>query len=221
MLRWLVLPWGRTSGQRIVLDADTGTIQIYNASDVLVAEVSVDGFTAYSAAGTPQLARLNSAAVEFQDSDETYDSLPEISHTASALVSSLSLESGDVAGGGERAIVTLTSAISGNPRVQVYSPGGIGADQCDMDVRGMLSARNIASGMVQIVPVANSPTSVAVTGLNVAGTSFSAFATALTAVPGSTVIETSVNNLSATSLNVCVYRTNTTTTGVYWMVIGR
>lgn len=35
-LRYLVLPWGRTSGRRIVLDGDNGEILIYDAANTLV-----------------------------------------------------------------------------------------------------------------------------------------------------------------------------------------
>lgn len=41
-LRNLVLPWGRTTGPRIVLNGDTGQIQVYDASNDLVIEISAD-----------------------------------------------------------------------------------------------------------------------------------------------------------------------------------
>jgi hypothetical protein len=41
-LRNLVLPWGQTSGRRIVLDGDNGRINGYNASDQLVWQLRVD-----------------------------------------------------------------------------------------------------------------------------------------------------------------------------------
>ena len=53
-LRNLVLPFGRTSGQRIILDGDNGTIKVYNASNVLIAEISptADVVKVYGADGS-------------------------------------------------------------------------------------------------------------------------------------------------------------------------
>lgn len=88
-------------------------------------------------------------------------------------------------------------------------------------ISGVLTAANIASGAVTITPVANTPTSVTVSGLSVAGSTFTGHATASTAVIGSTVQGVAVSSVTATGLLVWVYRTNTTATGVNWMVIGK
>lgn len=42
-LQWLVLPWGATSGARIVLNSETGSIEIYNSADELVISISATG----------------------------------------------------------------------------------------------------------------------------------------------------------------------------------
>jgi hypothetical protein len=86
---------------------------------------------------------------------------------------------------------------------------------------GVLRADNIASGNVTITPVANTPTSVTVSGLSVTGSTFTGQATAVTTVIGSTVQGVSVSSVTATGLLVWVYRTNTTATGVHWLVIGK
>lgn len=99
-------------------------------------------------------------------------------------------------------------------------------------VTDLLSAGNIASGRVTITPVANDPTGVAVTGLSVKTSASSADAadvsvvtTAQTAVPG-TVTETSASGLTFSGANmtgftVYIYRSNTTSTSVFWIAIGR
>lgn len=46
------------------------------------------------------------------------------------------------------------------------------------------------------------------------------FVTGDTSVPGQTVLEVSANNVTAEGCNVWIYRTNTTSTGVWWMAIG-
>ncbi|TDC20625.1 hypothetical protein E1265_21380 [Streptomyces sp. 8K308] len=220
MLRWLVLPWGKTSGRRIVLDGQNGGVQIYDDSNTLVADLGPDvnadsqnpaglwtrgyqfprAIYSFLGGGIVQFGTVTASAINTRSSVSfsVVDSAPRST--------TLQLTSGAPIGTTDQAIVSLTSRVGSAPAVAVS---------------GVLTASNIATGLAQITPVANSPTSLSITGLNVTGSNLVAFATALTAVPGSTVIETSVNNLSNTSLNVWVYRTNTTTTGVYWMVIGR
>lgn len=95
---------------------------------------------------------------------------------------------------------------------------------------GMLSAGNIATGSVNIVPsAANTPTSALVTFPALAGTTFRGFATASTTVPGTRVNATptaagvtgvSTSSTTSTSTLVHVNRENTTSTTVNWMVIG-
>lgn len=43
-LRWIVLPWGAESGERIVIDAVNGEISFYDADDVLVIQLGPDTF---------------------------------------------------------------------------------------------------------------------------------------------------------------------------------
>ncbi|MER6092460.1 hypothetical protein [Streptomyces bluensis] len=85
-------------------------------------------------------------------------------------------------------------------------------------VEGLLTARNIVTGSVTITPVANTPTSVNVTGLNLPGTVHRAFLTAQSQVPG-TVVECSATNVTSTGLTVWVNRTNNTSTNIWYLVI--
>lgn len=82
-----------------------------------------------------------------------------------------------------------------------------------------LPVGNIAAGSVSITPVANTPTSGAVTfGKTLPGT-VRMWCTAETLAPG-TVLETSVTAVTSTGANVWIYRTNTTATNVRWIAIG-
>jgi hypothetical protein len=85
---------------------------------------------------------------------------------------------------------------------------------------GIFIPPNMAWGSVLVTPVANTPTSVTVSGLDVAGTQFVAFVTAMSGVPGSTVLEVSALNPTSSSVDVVIYRTNNTQTRVYWQVLG-
>lgn len=88
-------------------------------------------------------------------------------------------------------------------------------------VAGVLAADSIAFGRVNITPsAADTPTPVSVTGLSLKGSNFRALATASTSLPGRAVTGVSVTNASATGLTIWLTRTNTTTTGVDWMLIG-
>jgi hypothetical protein len=75
-------------------------------------------------------------------------------------------------------------------------------------------------GAVLITPVANTPTSATITGLTTKGDSFFAFSTPNTTVVGSQVMGTSVSSVTSTGLTLWIYRTNTTSTTVYWMHVG-
>lgn len=48
----LVIPTGATTGARIVLNGLTGQIQVYNSSNVLVAQIDSTGLQTYSSSGT-------------------------------------------------------------------------------------------------------------------------------------------------------------------------
>lgn len=51
-LRTLVLPYGQTSGRRIILDGVNGRIDVYNALDQLITRIDSTGYHLYDAGGT-------------------------------------------------------------------------------------------------------------------------------------------------------------------------
>ncbi|MFF0291029.1 hypothetical protein [Streptomyces sp. NPDC005262] len=86
---------------------------------------------------------------------------------------------------------------------------------------GRLTAGNMAFGSVNITPsAANAPTSFTVSGLHVAGSTFRAFVTANTTVPGTSVTGVGATSVTATGLTVWLTRSTTVTTTVFWMVVG-
>ncbi|MEU6318086.1 hypothetical protein [Streptomyces sp. NPDC047009] len=88
-------------------------------------------------------------------------------------------------------------------------------------IGGFFTAGNIAWGTVLITPTAaNTPTSVMVQGLNVAGGTFQVFVSANSGVPGVGMLGVSSTNRSSTGLTLWLTRSDTTTTTVYWMLIG-
>lgn len=89
----------------------------------------------------------------------------------------------------------------------------------DSSVVGYLPAANVATAIVAITPVANTPTSGTVSwGKTLPGT-VRAWCTAETVAPG-TVLETSVTAVTSTGATVWIYRTNTTLTSVAVIAIG-
>lgn len=86
---------------------------------------------------------------------------------------------------------------------------------------GRLTAGNMAFGSVNITPSASdTPTSFTVSGLHVAGSTFRAYVTANTTVPGTSVTGVGATSVGTTGLTVWLTRANTLTTTVFWMVVG-
>lgn len=84
---------------------------------------------------------------------------------------------------------------------------------------GLFSASSIAVGQVSITPsAANTPTSAAVSYGPLGGTLYTGLALANTTAPGTAVTGVSMSAVGSTSANVWLTRTNTTATGVFWMV---
>lgn len=107
-----------------------------------------------------------------------------------------------------RRVVTLTASMDSSIRAG------------DFDVTGAVDPANMAWGAVTITPVANTPTSITVTGLALQGTGpVRAQANSHTTVPGSTVKECGVSGLSPDGLKIWTYRTNTTNTLVHYLII--
>lgn len=115
---------------------------------------------------------------------------------------------GSNAGGGYHSMVIKGAGITwyGSTRQMTFTDG-------------VLRAPNIVTGVVTITPVANTPTSITVSGLNVPGTIHRAFITASSAVPG-TIMECTATNVTATGLTVWINRTNATNTAVWYLIVG-
>lgn len=91
-------------------------------------------------------------------------------------------------------------------------------DKFTVDKDGKVAASNLASGHVTITPVANTPTSINVTGLNLVGTP-RVVATPGTSLPGTQVTGVGVTNVTTSGFTIWVTRTNTTSTGIDWIVL--
>lgn len=87
--------------------------------------------------------------------------------------------------------------------------------------QGIFYAPNMAWGRVTVnVITANTPASIAVTGLDVAGTTFQAYATALATSVGNVVTGVGAASISSGGLTVYANRTTVGTVQVAWMIIG-
>lgn len=95
---------------------------------------------------------------------------------------------------------------------------GIIAD--DVHVTGSLEAGNMQVGVTALVPVANKPTKVVVSGLNLQGTGpVRVIATAESTVPGSTFREVTTADHTPYGFSIWGYRTNTTSTNIHWLAM--
>ncbi len=89
-----------------------------------------------------------------------------------------------------------------------------------VDVTGALQAGNIAAGLTNITPVANKPTKIAVTGLDLQGRGpVRVIVTATSTVPGSAFKEVTTADHTPYGFSIWVYRTNTTVTQINWFAI--
>lgn len=95
-------------------------------------------------------------------------------------------------------------------------------DGDQVSVGGMFYADNYRTGRVTITPsAANTPTSVTVTGIGMGGSgAVRAYATPSTTVPGTSVTGVGCTSAGRDGVTVWVTRTNTTATGVDWLLIG-
>lgn len=216
-------------GARIVLNQETQSLQVYDSDGTtLLAELGPisgggggglwtrglqdpNNFSAYLASGLLQFRPVQNGLVDVP-AGSSYD-------TDAFQYSDYVLTSGAVGASDHRALMILESLYDGQ-RPYVYVQGEQ-STPCNFDVLGSLTASNLAWGTTNITPsAANTPTSAAVTGLNVDGSSLMALVTANTAVPGTQVTGVSFNNLTSTGLTLWLTRTNTTTTTLNWLVIG-
>lgn len=133
-----------------------------------------------------------------------------------------------IAGGGHPAMeidspsdqvngLTASLTLEGSSKTSTQTSILGAADVFNMNANS--SFGNVAVGGVVITPsAANTPTKATVTFPALVGTSQHGFATAQSAVPGSQVTGVGITNITNTSADVYLTRTNTTSTGVYWMV---
>lgn len=79
---------------------------------------------------------------------------------------------------------------------------------------------SIDAGSISITPVADTPTSIAVTFNKTLPGTVRVMVTATTVNPGSTVLETSTSAVTNTGCLLWIYRTNTTATTLNWIAVG-
>jgi hypothetical protein len=127
-------------------------------------------------------------------------------------------------------LISSGSAPGNSPAlINMYSATGLTTADSEvtvtsdvMNVGGLLTMGNRASGSVTITPSAvNTPTSLMVSGFDLLGTTFTAQATAVTSVPGTTVTGVGATDASSSSVTIWLTRANTTATIVNWEVIGQ
>lgn len=219
------------SGARVTLDT---AMKLYNDDGDLLAEAVPDtadlgypndcGFVAFNTVGIGRYwAMLSRGFIRFGREGLDYPWPPLIDHYVSGgVVSVLELTSGTAgptAGLGQAYLTMVGSQDNGTtpPKIQIH--GDASGSRCDLSVNGLFTANSMVTGSMNITPsAANTPTSVAVTGLNLPGTVHRAFVTAQSSVPG-TVTEVTANNVTANGLTLWLSRTNTTTTNIWYLVV--
>ncbi|GGZ64976.1 hypothetical protein GCM10010387_67580 [Streptomyces inusitatus] len=130
----------------------------------------------------------------------------------------------DMEGGQNWTLGPLAVAIyrEGTARIPVVNVAGYLGVEGDADVAKNLRAGNIRAGRVNITPTAaNTPTSITVTGLGMPpGGPPRAVATPATTLPGTAVTGVGCSTVTRDSVTIWLTRTNTTATGIDYIVIG-
>lgn len=221
------------SGARVELNQESQAIDVYGADGTtLLAELAPD------AAGGGGLwtrglqspynisSYLGSGELSFRPVQDNLVQVPASMYynTDAFQYSDFTLTSGSVGTTDHRALLILESVYAGaTPYIYVQ---GENSTPCNFDVLGTLTASSLAWGTVSLTPTtANAPISTTVNGLNISGSTFIGFASAVTSRPGSTstsdgVTGVSTNNVSSTGLTVWLTRQSLTATAVNWLVIG-
>lgn len=215
------------AGARVEIDEATQALSVYAADGTLLAQLGPDMSGEGGGLWTRGLqspynlsAFVGGGEVRFRIVDDGVNAADAIIlfDTDGKTYSDLLLSSGAVYDTDKRARVLLESVAGGTPVVYVT---GDGANLCNMDVDGVVTAGNLAFGTASITPsAANTPTSLAVTGLNVRGSSFTAYVTPSTSVPGTQVTGVGATSVTGSGLTLWLTRTNTTATTLFWMVRG-
>jgi DNA-binding transcriptional LysR family regulator len=203
----------------------SGSLSVVDSSGTMVAQITPnfgDGRSAVAAfqqlVGQQVYAALAGAELRFGVTGQsTVDSEGNVSFEDLGDGRNEVLVSSGNQNGAEKAFISLTSG------------SYIGSDDSGMAVtadeialNGLVRSGNVAMGLTLVTPsAANAPTSVSLSGFSLPGTAFTAFATAQSSVPGSQVTGVGITNATATSATLWLTRTNTTATGVYWMVRGQ
>jgi hypothetical protein len=214
---------------------------------------TLDGVTLTATASTPTIHGINLPATHgisfegttddanetrLEATDPTADrtiALPDASGTIALTANKLSAfaatSSSELAGVISDETGTGALVFANTPTLVTPNIGA--ATATSISVTSLFTAGNIASGYVTITPVANTFTTVAITGLNVKTSNASAAQSdvSVTCSPSSGVVGTTVlgtgytsltfSGASMTGLSIGIYRTNTTATGVSWIAIGR
>lgn len=215
-------------GSRVVLNQESKSLQVYGEDGTtLLAELGPDasgggGLWTRGLQDPNNISSyLSSGQLSFRPVQDGLVKVPaDIYYNTDALqYSDFTLTSGAVGASDHRALLILESLYAGQ-RPYIYVQGEQ-STKCNFDVLGSLTASNFAWGTTNITPsAANTPTSAAVTGLSVDGSSLMAVVTPNTSVPGTQVTGVSFNNLTSSGLTLWLTRTNTTTTTLNWLVIG-
>ncbi|MFI9194139.1 hypothetical protein ACIG0A_33175 [Streptomyces californicus] len=223
-----------TSGARVVLDT---AMRLYNPDGDLLAEAVPNasalgypndaGFIVYNTVGIGRYwAQLSRGFIRFGKDGENYRWPPLIDHYLAGGTSVVTIDSGVLEGSGEeenQATISLsgTGAATGDhPRVTIAGSGIRDSGRADLAVTGALTAGSIRTGRVTITPTAaNTPTSYTVTGLNMTGVDPRAVATPVTTLPGTQVLGVGCINATLSSVTIWLTRTNTSATGIDYIVI--
>lgn len=157
-LRNLVLPYGRTSGKRLVLDGDNGRIQVYDASSRLVAEISPDASVVKVYGADGSWAALDPSAPSYAadtpgpglllsrpsgDGDPAAITEYDDTFFHGMYIRSPSPVAGGAEGDDYSSIRMDGRYTGGPPSIQLVASGGVGLNGANVDVNGQFTGYGV------------------------------------------------------------------------------
>ncbi|MFI1201601.1 hypothetical protein ACH4VR_19480 [Streptomyces sp. NPDC020883] len=213
-----------TTGARITLDT---SMRLYDAKGEIAAEAKLAdgttdvGFAAYNTSGFGRYyAMLSRGYVRFGKEGTSYRGVPGADHTlAGDIVSTLALSSGNAEDYGQARFLLTAGTSQRRPKAELSSDALGG--RADLVVNGIISSGNVVTGTIAVTPSkAGIPQSATITGLNITGTTFRAWVSPMSSVPGTSLLGCTATNVTSTGMTIWLTRKDLVLTTIHWMIIG-
>ncbi|MFJ5294540.1 hypothetical protein [Streptomyces sp. NPDC088348] len=218
-----------TTGQRIALESSTGEVRLYRADGSVATALTpvgprnAPGLVANSSSGS--YVQLAEGELAFGGGANMFTQTGVSAFVGTAPQMVIASGQRVFSDSGVRLLMGASSPTA-RPQIQFLGDGGkllTSNFDGDLNVGNIFSAGSIAYGTITITTsAANTPTSGLVSGLSVKGSTFRAYLTASSGVPGTQMLGVTATNVTSSGMTVWITRTNTSSqnTAIFWQIVG-